>query len=103
MEKEKKVKTVRLEKDLTIKNIAFLKEQITAEVKKGGSIKVVLKPDGEIDVSGLQLIISFKRTMSQSGKAGIVDFTCSEESRKMIYRTGCDLLLKNENFNFSKR
>lgn len=79
-----------IKKELSINNVSEVKEKLIKEINQNDEIKIILKKIDYIDLPGLQLLVSARKTIVNKGKKVSFSFDLSKEM---------DVIFKNSGFN----
>lgn len=89
---KKNVNKVDITEDLIINNIENIRENLLTHLDKSNKLEIVLSSTKNIDISGLQLLISLKREVLKLEKevifSGIFNDSFSEGLNKIIFNQG---------------
>lgn len=85
--------TITIEGDITLENSDALKQELLAMLSNGGAVHLIAPHVEKIDLSGLQLLVSLKKSLQQENRTVTFDITYTDDSRSLVECSGyLDLL-----------
>lgn len=91
--KSKNSSQILLTGSLVLGEVENVLEKLKVAVEKYSKIELQLRSIDEIDMSGVQLIIAFKKKMNKLNKTVSIVIELSEEKEKLLERAGLSELL----------
>lgn len=82
-----------LKGELTINNMAEIRETILANIKNNNSLEIQTEDVSSIDLTFYQLLISLKKTFSQNEKKILISLIIPEECEDLLKNAGLDINL----------
>ena len=89
----KKPSNITIQKDLVLKNTIEIKGALYEALTKSGSLKVSCKADINVDLAGIQLLLSLQNTAEGEQKEVVLELPFSKETWAVIERAGLHQLL----------
>jgi ABC-type transporter Mla MlaB component len=80
--------------DISLDNIGALKQELLAILSNDGAVHLIASRIEKIDLSGLQLLISLKKSLQQENRTVTFDVSYSNDSLRLVECSGYIDLLK---------
>ncbi len=84
---------ITIKKELSINNLAEMKEKFKKAINEHQQIDIILKKIDYIDLPGLQLLVSARKTVINKGKKITFSFDFSKEMQDIFNNSGFNALL----------
>lgn len=84
---------ITIKKELSINNLAEMKEKLKKAINEHQQIDIILKKIDYIDLPGLQLLVSARKTVINKGKKITFSFDFSKEMQDIFNNSGFNALL----------
>lgn len=86
--------TITIGGDISLDNIGALKQELLATLSNGGAVHLIASRIEKIDLSGLQLLVSLKKSLLQENRTITFDITYSNDLLSLVECSGYIDLLK---------
>lgn len=92
-EKDTSIVKFTIKKELSINNVTDVKDKLIKAINEHNQIDIILKKVDYIDLPGLQMLVSARKTVVNSGKKISFSFDFSKEMNDIFKNSGFNALL----------
>ena len=81
-------KTIKIENELSLNNVSNVRELLIKTLKEKDDLTLNLKNINNIDLAGIQLIVSLKSYVEKNNKKLTLNLELNDESKELLLNSG---------------